>query len=137
MAQAEGAPAPVIAPAISPAVLLVITQDTKEEEARFTRAALEAAGVRVVHLDPSVRRTIGGAEIAPEEVAAAAGMTIEEVRALGHEGKCQSAMIRGAIAAAHAWDAKDPISGILAIGGSMGSALAGALMQSFPMACPR
>ncbi|WP_333836272.1 Tm-1-like ATP-binding domain-containing protein [Novosphingobium sp.] len=137
MAQAEGAPAPVIAPAISPAVLLVITQDTKEEEARFTRAALEAAGVRVVHLDPSVRRTIGGAEIAPEEVAASAGMTIEEVRALGHEGKCQSAMIRGAIAAAHAWDAKDPISGILAIGGSMGSALAGALMQSFPYGLPK
>jgi uncharacterized protein (UPF0261 family) len=98
----------------------VITQDTKEEEARFARAALEAAGVRVVHLDPSVRRTVGGAEISPEDVAAAAGMTIEEVRALGHEGKCQAAMIQGAIAAAHAWDARDPISGILAIGGSMG-----------------
>ena len=120
-----------------PAVMLIITQDTKEEEARFTRAALEAAGVRVVHLDPSVRRTVGGAEIAPEDIAAAAGMTIEEVRALGHEGKCQDAMIRGAIAAAHAWDAKDPISGILSIGGSMGSALAGALMQSFPYGLPR
>jgi hypothetical protein len=27
-----------------PSVLLIITQDTKEEEARFARAALEAAG---------------------------------------------------------------------------------------------
>jgi uncharacterized protein (UPF0261 family) len=121
----------------APSVLLVITQDTKEEEARFARAALEAAGVRVVHLDPSVRRTVGGAEISPEDVAAAAGMTIEEVRALGHEGKCQAAMIQGAIAAAHAWDAREPISGILAIGGSMGSALAGALMQSFPYGLPK
>jgi uncharacterized protein (UPF0261 family) len=120
-----------------PSVLMIVTQDTKEEEARFVRAALEAAGVRVVHLDPSVRRTVGGAEISPEDVAAGAGMTIEDVRALGHEGKCQDAMIRGAIAAAHAWDAKDPISGILAIGGSMGSALAGALMQSFPYGLPR
>ncbi|PTR11823.1 MULTISPECIES: Tm-1-like ATP-binding domain-containing protein [unclassified Novosphingobium] len=129
MTQSQGATAP--------SVLLVITQDTKEEEARFTRAALEAAGVRVVHLDPSVRRTLGGAEIAPEDVAAAAGMTIAEVRALGHEGKCQAAMIKGAIAAAHAWDAREPISGILAIGGSMGSALAGALMQTFPYGLPK
>jgi uncharacterized protein (UPF0261 family) len=120
-----------------PSVMLIVTQDTKEEEARFVRAVLEAAGVRVVHLDPSVRRSVGGAEISPEDVAAAAGMTIEEVRALGHEGKCQDAMIRGAIGAAHAWNAKDPISGILAVGGSMGSALAGALMQSFPYGLPR
>ena len=120
-----------------PSVMLIVTQDTKEEESRFVRTVLEAAGVRVVHLDPSVRRTVGGAEISPEDVAAAAGMTIEDVRALGHEGKCQDAMIRGSIAAAHAWNAKDPISGILAVGGSMGSALAGALMQSFPYGLPR
>jgi len=120
-----------------PSVLLIITQDTKEEEARFARAALEEAGVRVVHLDPSVRRTLGGAEISPEDVAAAAGTTIEAVRGLGHEGHCQDAMIRGAVTAAHAWDAKDPISGIVAIGGSMGSALAGALMQSFPYGLPK
>lgn len=120
-----------------PSVMLVVTQDTKEEEARYTRHMLEQAGVRVVHLDPSVRRTVGGAEISPEEVAQAAGMTIEQVRALGHEGKCQDAMIKGSIAAAHAWDARDPVSGILAIGGSMGSALAGALMQSFPYGLPK
>ena len=120
-----------------PSVLFICTQDTKEEEAGFTRAALEAAGVDVVHLDPSVRRTVGDAEISPEMVAQAGGMTIEEVRALGHEGKCQDAMIRGAIAAAHAWDEKSPVSGILAVGGSMGSALAGALMQSFPYGLPK
>lgn len=125
------------APADAPSVLFICTQDTKEEEARFTRAALEAAGVRVVHLDPSVRRTVGGAEISPEMVAQAAGMTIEEVRALGHEGKCQDAMIRGALAAAHEWDAHSPLSGILAVGGSMGSALAGAVMQSFPYGLPK
>lgn len=122
---------------VQAAVMLIVTQDTKEEEARFTRAALEAAGVRVVHLDPSVRRTVGGAEISPEDVAAAAGMSIEQIRTLGHEGKCQEAMIRGSIAAAHAWQARDPVSGILAVGGSMGSALAGALMQSMPYGLPK
>jgi uncharacterized protein (UPF0261 family) len=121
----------------APTVLLIVTQDTKEEEAHFARAALEAAGVKVVHLDPSVRRTIGGAEISPETVAEAAGMTIEQVRALGHEGHCQDAMIRGAVAVAHTWFDREPFSGILAIGGSMGSALAGVLMQSFPYGLPK
>ena len=62
-----------------PSVLLVITQDTKAQEARFVRQTLESAGVIVVHLDPSVRRTIGGAEISPEAVAEAAGQTIEAI----------------------------------------------------------
>jgi uncharacterized protein (UPF0261 family) len=120
-----------------PRVLLIITQDTKETEARFIRRTLEAAGVDVVHLDASIRRTVGGAEISPDDVAGAAGMTIEEVRALGHEGRCQDAMIRGAIKCAHDYHAAKPISGLLAVGGSMGSALAGALMQSFPYGLPK
>jgi uncharacterized protein (UPF0261 family) len=121
----------------APHVLLIITQDTKEEEARFIRRTLEAAGVGVVHLDASIRRTVGGAEIGPDAIATAAGMTIEAVRALGHEGKCQDVMIRGAITCAHDWHARLPLSGMLAVGGSMGSALAGALMQSFPYGLPK
>lgn len=121
----------------APAVLLIITQDTKETEARFVREVLEQQGLRVVHLDPSVRRDLGGAEIGPEAVAKAAGTTIAAIRALGHEGLIHEQMIKGAIAAAHAWAQDDPLSGILAVGGSMGSALAGALMQSFPYGLPK
>jgi uncharacterized protein (UPF0261 family) len=120
-----------------PCVMLVITQDTKAEEAHYARMILEGAGVDVAHLDPSVRRTVGGAEISPEAIAAAAGTTLEDVRALGHEGKCQAVMIEGSIKAAHAYAAEHPVSGILAIGGSMGSALAGVLMQSFPYGLPK
>jgi uncharacterized protein (UPF0261 family) len=120
-----------------PRVLLIITQDTKEEEARFIRRTLEADGVDVVHLDASIRRTVGGAEIGPDVIVAAAGTTIEQVRALGHEGKCQDVMIKGAIKAAHDYHARSPLSGLLAVGGSMGSALAGALMQSFPYGIPK
>jgi uncharacterized protein (UPF0261 family) len=59
-----------------PRVLLIVTQDTKEIEGRFLRHCLEEAACDVVHLDPSVRRTVGGAEISPEAVAAAAGTTL-------------------------------------------------------------
>lgn len=120
-----------------PRVLLIITQDTKEAEARFVRRTLEAAGVDVVHLDPSVRKSLGGAEISPEDVAAAAGTTIGAIRALGHEGAIQNVMIEGSIKAALSYHSRHPLSGILAVGGSMGSALAGALMQQFPYGLPK
>lgn len=118
-------------------VMLIITQDTKQEEARFVREHLEGAGVNVVHLDPSVRRDMGGAEIGPDAVAAAAGSTIADILALGHEGQIHEIMIAGSIRAAHEFAAHTPIHGILSVGGSMGTALAGALMQSFPYGLPK
>jgi uncharacterized protein (UPF0261 family) len=123
--------------AARPRILLVITQDTKEEEGRFLRRELESAGCEVVHLDASIRRTVGGAEIPPETIAGAAGKTIEEVRALHHEGKCQAVMIEGAVKVALAEHAANGFSGILAVGGSMGTSLAGSLLQAFPYGLPK
>ena len=104
-----------------PNVLLIITQDTKEQEAHYVRQILEGAGCSVIHLDPSIRRTVGGAEISPEDVAGAAGHTIEDVRALGHEGKCQAVMTEGAVKCALAAHEAQGLSGVLSIGGSMGT----------------
>lgn len=118
-------------------VLLIITQDTKEEEARFMRRTLEAAGIAVIHLDPSIRRTIGGAEIGPEQIAGAAGRTIDQVRALGHEGKCQEVMIDGALKLALDTHDRTPLSGILSLGGSMGTSLATTIMRAFPYGLPK
>lgn len=131
------APAGRIEMQARPTVLLIITQDTKEEEARFVRRTLEASGVNVIHLDPSIRRTVGGAEIAPETIAGAAGKTIEQVRALGHEGKCQEVMIEGATKLALATHAETALSGIISVGGSMGTTLATAVMRAFPYGLPK
>lgn len=120
-----------------PKVMLIITQDTKAEEARFIRAEIEAAGCDVIHMDPSIRKTLGGAEISPEAIAEAGGSSITAVRALGHEGKCQSAMVAGAVPLAIKAVAEDKIAGVLAVGGSMGTALAGAVMQQLPYGLPK
>lgn len=120
-----------------PKVLLIITQDTKAEEARFVRGAIEAAGCAVVHLDPSVRQDLGGAEIGPATIAEAGGMSIDDVRALGHEGKCQAVMIAGTIVLARQAVAEAGIAGVLAVGGSMGTSLAGAVMQALPYGLPK
>ncbi len=118
-------------------VLLIVTQDTKEVEGRFLRQCLEEAGCEVVHLDPSVRRTVGGAQIGPEEVAAAAGKSLAEIRAIGHEGKIQEVMIAGSIKCALEAHRRLGLSGILAIGGSMGTTLGSAVMREFPYGLPK
>jgi len=120
-----------------PRVLFIITQDSKGEEAAYIRGLLDEAGVAVVMLDPSIRRVVGGAEIGPEEIAAAAGHTIDEVRALGHEGKCQAVMIEGAVKLAHQAHAQAPFSGILSVGGSMGTALGATIMRGFAYGIPK
>lgn len=120
-----------------PKVLLIVTQDTKEVEARFLRECLEQAGVEVIHLDPSIRRTVGGAEISPDDIAAAAGTDMDAVRALNHEGKCQEVMIEGALKCAHKVHDEVGLSGILSIGGSMGTTLATVIMRSFPYGLPK
>lgn len=120
-----------------PNVLLIITQDTKQQEAAYARQILEEAGCSVIHLDPSIRRTVGGAEISPEDVSAAAGHSIEEVRALGHEGKCQAVMTEGAVKCALTVHEKQGLSGVLAVGGSMGTGLAGSVMQALPYGLPK
>jgi len=120
-----------------PKVLLIVTLDTKEVEGSFIRRELEAAGVDVVLLDPSIRRDMGKAEIGPEDIAAAAGTDMASVRALNHEGKCQAVMIEGTIKCAHRLHDEQGLAGIIAIGGSMGTALATAVMRGFPYGLPK
>jgi len=121
-----------------PKVLMIVTLDTKAQEARFVRETLEANGVDVIHMDPSIRSEIDPAvEIPPDQVAAAAGKTLQEVRDLKHEGKCQAVMIEGAVKCALQAHAKTPISGIIGVGGSMGTALGTVVMQAFAYGIPK
>lgn len=121
-----------------PKVLMIITLDTKAVEAKFIREVLESQGVDVVHLDASIRRsTDSSVEIPPEAIAAASGMTLEEVRDLKHEGKCQGVMIEGSVKCALEYHAKHGLSGIIGVGGSMGTALGTVVMGMFPYGLPK
>ncbi len=121
-----------------PKVLMIITLDTKELEAKFIRDCLEEHGLDVIHMDASIRRTIdGGAAIGPDQIAAAAGTTMAEVRAIGHEGKCQGVMIEGAVKCALDLHAQVGLSGVIGMGGSMGTSLITAVMRSLPFGLPK
>ncbi|QUG92770.1 UPF0261 family protein (plasmid) [Pseudomonas putida] len=122
----------------TPNVLLIATLDTKCEEATFIRKQLEGVGLRVHHLDPSIRQVMGArAEIDPEQVALRAGMSLEALRDLKHEGKCLAKMIEGSIACAKELHERVGLSGVIAIGGSMGTSLGTAVMRSLPFGLPK
>ncbi len=121
-----------------PRVLLIATLDSKEIETGFIRERLEENGLEVYLLDASIRRTIeGGAHITPDQIAAAVGTTMPEIRALNHEGKCMALMIQGAIKRAHELDEQVGFSGIIAAGGSGGTTLGAAIMRTFPFGLPK
>ena len=121
-----------------PKVLLVATLDSKEVETRFIRERLEDSGLEVYLLDASIRRTIdGGAHITPDQIAAAVGTTMPEIRALNHEGKCMALMIEGAIKCAHELHERVGLSGVIAAGGSGGTTLGSAVMRTFPFGLPK
>ncbi|MEJ2246622.1 MAG: Tm-1-like ATP-binding domain-containing protein [Acidobacteriota bacterium] len=121
-----------------PKVLMIVTMDTKAIEARFIRQCLEDCNLDVYHLDPSVRSTAEeGADITPDQVAAAVGKTMSEVRSLNHEAKCLDVMTRGAIQCAQELHGKVGLRGIIGVGGSLGTDLGTAVMRSFPFGVPK
>lgn len=121
-----------------PTVLLIATLDTKLDEAEFIVKCLDEMEVNTLILDPSVRES-GNREVAisPEDVARAAGTTLEEVRNLGHEGKALSTMTEGSIVCAKKLYEETDINGIISLGGSMGTGLGTAVMREFPFGLPK
>jgi uncharacterized protein (UPF0261 family) len=121
-----------------PEVLLIATLDTKSEEAMFIREQLEAAGLKVYHMDASVRQVLAGhAEITPDDIAEKAGCTLQDVRNLKHEGKCLAKMTEGSVLCAIDLHHRVGLSGVIAIGGSMGTSLGTAVMRELPFGLPK
>jgi uncharacterized protein (UPF0261 family) len=122
----------------SPAALVVATMDTKGREALFLSECLSDQGITVRILDGGIRGDSPvPVAIRREAVAAAAGLSMEAIRAIGHEGDALQAMCRGAAALAQKLFQEGEIQGIIGLGGSMGTTLGTAVMRQFPVGVPK
>ncbi|HEY8339795.1 MAG TPA: Tm-1-like ATP-binding domain-containing protein [Egibacteraceae bacterium] len=121
-----------------PTVVLLGTLDTKGAEYEFLRERLRSAGVDTVVVDAGV---FGAQHATPditcEEVAAAAGADVQALRDAGDRGAAVNTMAEGATAVLLRLHGEGRCDGVLAMGGSGGSALAAHAMRALPIGVPK
>ena len=114
-------------------VIVAGTLDTKGAELRFIRDQITAAGVRVTLVDLSTSGGPSPADVPPHHVAAYFRGGPNAVFT-GDRGTAIAAMA----AAFAAWITRhEPIGGIIAAGGSGGSALVAPAMRALPIGVPK
>jgi uncharacterized protein (UPF0261 family) len=119
-------------------VLLVATMDTKNREALYLKACFEKAGIPVLLLDAGIRgESPVPVSINREKVAEAGGKALIEVQSMGHEGKALEVMTKGAVRCAQDLYREGDITGVISLGGSMGTTLGTAVMRTFPVGFPK
>ncbi len=119
-------------------VLLIGTLDTKGKEYQYLREKLREEGVHPLLMDVSCKRALSEffSDIPCTEVAQAANADFASVSQL-ERVPAQRVMTEGAIKLSEELFRQRKFDGILALGGSNGSAIACAVMQQFPFGMPK
>ena len=119
-------------------VALVGTLDTKGPDYAFLAGRLRASGAGVIVVDAGTGTPAGiTPDIPAQQVAAAAGTTIEALRSAGDRGAAVTALGRGAAALVSELAAAGRVDGVLAAGGSGGSSIAARVMAALPVGLPK
>jgi len=119
-------------------ILIIGTADTKADELLFIKRCIEAEGARAQIMDVGV---LGTPTFAPtysnRDVAAAAGLTIEAIAALGDENAAMTRIAEGAVELVLDLYAAGQVHGVLALGGTMGTDLALEVTAALPLGMPK
>jgi uncharacterized protein (UPF0261 family) len=119
-------------------VLLIGTLDTKGKEYEYIRAKLQGEGVRSLLMDVSCKtfQSEFSSDISCREVALEADAEFASV-SRAERLPAQKVMTRGAIDLSEKLFSRGSFDGIMALGGSNGTAIACAVMQRFPVGMPK
>jgi uncharacterized protein (UPF0261 family) len=120
-------------------VLCIGTLDTKGPELQYIKQLIERKkGYNALVMDiGSLGIAPFAADITAEEVATAAGSTIQKVRALKEAGPAAKIMTVGAIRIVKDLYRSGKFHGAISIGGGMGSGVASAVMRELPIGMPK
>jgi uncharacterized protein (UPF0261 family) len=119
-------------------VYLLATLDTKGAEARFVRERLAAAGVSTVLVDCGCLGSPADiADIPRQQVYAAAGKSLDELRQKADRGAAIAAAAAGVTRLVHDHYQQGKISGVFALGGSAGTTIGAAAMRALPIGVPK
>ena len=119
-------------------IIVIGTLDTRGEEIRYLADRIEENGFEPLVMDVGV---LGEVPFEPfitrDLVAKSAGTSIQEIIALGHEGKAMSVMAAGCGKILADLCEQGTVQGVIAAGGSMSTSLALEAMQTLPMGLPK
>jgi uncharacterized protein (UPF0261 family) len=120
-------------------VLLIGTLDTKGREIAYLRDRVRSLGLETLVLDSGI---LGEpvdcvADIGREEVARAAGPTIDELRTIGTRGAAVERMVEGVRRLAIDLFAAGRFDALICLGGAEGSVLGAAAAKALPIGVPK
>ena len=122
----------------SPTILLMGTLDTKGLEYSYLRDRLLGDDVQVLVVDVGVNEPSGiTPDITRHQVAAAIGADVDALAAAGDRGEAVTIMTRAAAALVLRLHEEGRFDGVLAAGGSGGTAIATSAMQQLPVGVPK
>jgi uncharacterized protein (UPF0261 family) len=120
------------------AVYLIGTLDTKGRELGFVRELLRECGVDVCVVDAGcLGEPAIPADVSRETVFAAAGISLEELRAAADRGRAVSAAAAGVAEIIAREHVSGHVDGVLALGGSAGTTIGTAAMRRLPLGVPK
>ena len=123
---------------MSRTVAILATLDTKGPEADFARAQIEALGGRALVIDLGVTgEPTATADVSSQDVAAAGGSSLEELRSRGTREACTPTLAAGAQGLLQERIRNDEVHAVLGFGGTQGTSLCGAIMQALPYGVPK
>lgn len=119
-------------------ILIIGTLDTKENQIQFLKKQIEDAGHRVLVMDNSTKEApLSKVDITCDEVASAAGATIEELRDSKDRIKITAAMTTGTIKKTKELLSADGFDAIVSLGGATAATVATAVMRALPFGIPK
>lgn len=119
-------------------VVIVGALDTKGAEFRWVQEALHKQGLNTLLIDVGVLEDSGMlADISSNEVAVAAGTTIEELRYKNDRGRAVTAMSEGVFHVVSRLVQEGKVIGIFGMGGTAGTTVAASAMKAVPVGTPK
>ena len=119
-------------------IVIVGTLDTKGAEIEYLMKLIEARKHRTIVINAGVLgEPMFHPDISAQEVAEAAGITLEEVVDFRDWKKASEAMSRGAKIIAQRLYYEGRLDGIIGIGGTMGTTLGAIVMKALPLFLPK
>ncbi len=119
-------------------VLIISTLDTKGKETFYLKEKIESLGLKTLLMDTSMRgKGDSLADIAPDQVAAAAGSSLDEIHGSKDRALITNITIAGASNLAKELQKTGKIHGITGMGGATGSLMVTEVMRSLPFGFPK